>query len=149
MVFNSEQSFCSFQHCIMQFFTNYVRLAEDPDPHMDPDPHWEKQLDPDAQKLNADPQPWQFLTRSNLCWMNIEHTWSRLTLPEISWPFLTCCLCFTFTQPILTSSDLFCMSYFRLVKMSRKKGIGSQEIASLPLAEYPMVMAMMMLLLMT
>ena len=23
-----------------------------------PDPHWEKQLDPDPQKMNADPQPW-------------------------------------------------------------------------------------------
>ena len=25
---------------------------------MDPDPHREEQLDPDPQKLNADPQPW-------------------------------------------------------------------------------------------
>ena len=25
---------------------------------LDPDPHWEEQLDPDPQKMNADPQPW-------------------------------------------------------------------------------------------
>ena len=26
---------------------------------LDPDPHWEKQLDPDPQKINLDPQPCQ------------------------------------------------------------------------------------------
>ena len=25
---------------------------------LDTDPHWEEQLDPDPQKINADPQPW-------------------------------------------------------------------------------------------
>ena len=27
---------------------------------LDPDPHSEKLLDPDPQKMNADPQPWDF-----------------------------------------------------------------------------------------
>ena len=44
------------------FFTKFVKL--DPDPHesalfyiLDPDLHLEKLLDPDPQKMNADPQP--------------------------------------------------------------------------------------------
>ena len=31
---------------------SFVKL--DPDPNL----HWEKQLDPDPQKINVDPQPW-------------------------------------------------------------------------------------------
>ena len=27
---------------------------------LDPDPHSEKLLDPDQQKMNADPQPWKY-----------------------------------------------------------------------------------------
>ena len=37
------------------FFTNFVKLDLDPD--LDPDPDSEKRLDPDPQKMNADPQP--------------------------------------------------------------------------------------------
>ena len=37
---------------------SFVKWDLDPDLHLDPDPHWEKQLDPDPQKKNVDPQHW-------------------------------------------------------------------------------------------
>ena len=40
--------FCIFQ-LFVKYFSNIIKL--------DPDPHWEEQLDPDPQKMNADPQP--------------------------------------------------------------------------------------------
>ena len=39
------------------FFTKFIK-------QLDPDPHCEKQLDPDPQKMNADPQPWNFLGKN-------------------------------------------------------------------------------------
>ena len=63
----SEQSFWSFSTLYkLIFFTNFVRLAQDPDPHLNPGPLWEKQLDPDPQKMNADPQP---------CFFNCNQPW--------------------------------------------------------------------------
>ena len=53
MVFNFRAIFLTLNKVV--FFTNFVRLAQDPDPHLDPDPRWEEQLDPDPQKINADP----------------------------------------------------------------------------------------------
>ena len=50
MVFNFclTNLFGLFQHFIPYFFINFVRLAQDPDPHLGSDP----------QKMNVDPQPW-------------------------------------------------------------------------------------------
>ena len=52
------------------FFTNIVRLAQvmDPDPHLDP--HWEKQLDPDPQKIIRIHSPGKDneLSSGRCCW---------------------------------------------------------------------------------
>ena len=44
--------------------------------NLDPDPRWEKQLDPNWQKMNADPQPFlavviQILMAVNVAWFII------------------------------------------------------------------------------
>ena len=53
--FTFEQSFVSFQ---LQKTLHKVIFYNALKKQLDPDPHWEQELNPDPQKLNADPQPW-------------------------------------------------------------------------------------------
>ena len=39
---------------------NFLHLSFFNYKQLDPDPHWEKQLDPDSQKMNSEQQPWFF-----------------------------------------------------------------------------------------
>ena len=61
-------SFLQLKKTIHDFFSsNLVKLDldldQDPDLDLDPDPHSEKLLDPDPNKVNADPQPWLHLCK--------------------------------------------------------------------------------------
>ena len=55
---NQSKLSIRYRHFLQSLKSQRSFVKLDSDPHLDPDPHWEKQLDPDLQKINADPQPW-------------------------------------------------------------------------------------------
>ena len=56
------------------FFPNFVMLDPDPDPHS------EKLLDPDLQKINADPQPCYILVHIQMNVFMFNNYLKKMTL---------------------------------------------------------------------
>ena len=84
---------------------------------LDPDPHWEEQLDPDPQKMNADPQPWLWVggrgqgkTIKYKHWRNCLDWYSRVTPSG-------CKQSRTHTQPGNTDSYTYSFSIYLYVHL--------------------------------